>query len=671
MVESTMVGEEEGCRECSDGHGVYDFEAESVGEDGDEEQVQKELEVAGQIDEESGVRPRRHRSLGPSSEERRAHEVNHLPFRSWCSTCMAGRGVAAQHRHRRAAEDINVPSVSFDYCFLRNEAQGACCVVLVGRDRQSGALLAHAAPAKGSSTEWAVQQVVKDLKKFGHYGKVILKSDQEPAITTFLEEVAKAREGAQTILEHSPVGDSQSNGLAERAVRSLEEMTRVYKLDLEGRVGQRIQPDDPIFEWLVEYAADMVTKCQVGHDGQTAYKRLKGKTYNAELLKFGAVVNFKLQAKVQGGIMTERWMPGVWLGQRFSTQEHLIGRLCDGKVVRCRTVKEIPRDPTMEDLRKIIGRPWSPGGLADNREVPDVPRAAADPSIRSEKAPPSFQPRSVYITSELLVKYGYTESCRKCRLMSRNLDSQTAGHSKECRARIESALKDDPVERRRLEAAEERKSRYLEAEVQRCDEMMARREIHSAPRGNKRRADVDPASLREGEKSSELDVPVAGPVADSAAASGQGSSARSSASGGACSSREALEADAQIGDKRKADAPEIAPQASTSMDVDQAEEPPATRRRLSQLLGVLRALHDTDYPLSEGGIGDQVVLRMMGEEWLDDLDDHTSSGLPGVPARLIEAAKREELQKLTKMQVYAEVSEDAMRACPDAVEVGS
>jgi hypothetical protein len=34
----------------------------------------------------------------PSAEERRIHEMTHLPFRSWCRHCVRGRGKEAAHR---------------------------------------------------------------------------------------------------------------------------------------------------------------------------------------------------------------------------------------------------------------------------------------------------------------------------------------------------------------------------------------------------------------------------------------------------------------------------------------------------------------------------------------------------------------------------------------------
>ena len=56
-----------------------------------------------------------------------------------------------------------------------------------------------------------------------------------------------------TVLEKSPKGDSQSNGLAERSVRGLEEMLRVHKLDLKERLKDSTKMDHVAVEWLVEH----------------------------------------------------------------------------------------------------------------------------------------------------------------------------------------------------------------------------------------------------------------------------------------------------------------------------------------------------------------------------------------------------------------------------------
>ena len=59
------------------------------------------------------------------------------------------------------------------------------------------------------------------------------------------------------------------------------------------------------FAWLVEYAVDMINKRMVSADGKTAYKRLKGKKHHGEFLRFGSRVMYRVQGKVQGGLMRD------------------------------------------------------------------------------------------------------------------------------------------------------------------------------------------------------------------------------------------------------------------------------------------------------------------------------------------------------------------------------
>ena len=58
---------------------------------------------------------------------------------------------------------------------------------------------------------------------------MIVKTDQEPVIMTMVENLAKerAKKGAmRMVVEHSPRYQSQSNGIVERAVQSVEAQMR-------------------------------------------------------------------------------------------------------------------------------------------------------------------------------------------------------------------------------------------------------------------------------------------------------------------------------------------------------------------------------------------------------------------------------------------------------------
>ena len=70
--------------------------------------------------------------------------------------------------------------------------------------------------------------------------------------------------------------------------------------------------------------------------------------------------------------MLERWVQDVWLGKRFSTDEHVIG-LESGKVVRTRNVRPKTLEDTWkwEEIDKIKGQQWDPSAtLTYERVVP-------------------------------------------------------------------------------------------------------------------------------------------------------------------------------------------------------------------------------------------------------------------------------------------------------------
>ena len=182
-------------------------------------------------------------------------------------------------------------------------------------------------PKKGVGGGFAVKQYLRDIKKFGHMHKVLIRTDGEPAIKDLMNKVSSLRASetvsATTILENSPPGDSRSNGRAERAVQSIEKQVRVLKLAVEENLG-KFSVQHAAFPWLVMHSADVLTKFLVSSDGTTAYEDIKGRAYSGTMYEFGQQILYKCSAKVQGGDMSARWSKGMWLGSRFATGEHIV-----------------------------------------------------------------------------------------------------------------------------------------------------------------------------------------------------------------------------------------------------------------------------------------------------------------------------------------------------------
>ena len=410
---------------------------------------------------------------GPSEEEMRKHRATHYPFRSWCPWCVAGRAKNWPHRRAQSSEEGEFPEICFDYAFPRKERGGTSVPVLVGRERRSKALIAHVVPYKGAGPEWLVEQIIRDLRKLGVHGKVILKGDQENALVDVLNAVSRARGrdtqgGELTVVEMSPKGESQSNGAAERAVQEIEEGLRTHILDLESKLKAEVEIDSPITSWMVENYADIVNKQAVGRDGKTPYERIKGKRYHGEFCEFGSQILHRVPEKPQGGLMAPRWLPGTWLGKRWSSDEHLVA-LQNGSVVRTRSVRARPAEDAWnaDRIQDIKGQPWDPAGtLTFEKVIAGNPYRAPDVKpVPKEDEYPSTIPRGFRITEKEIARAGYTPGCPKCRDMHDDVLNIASRHNARCRKRVEEFLKGDEEFEEIKRRVEERVSRYQEEQT--------------------------------------------------------------------------------------------------------------------------------------------------------------------------------------------------------------
>ena len=257
-------------------------------ETGDDQEPGEMQMEPGTVDRDEGGA--RWRKIGdprlPSRKEVEEHYLTHVPYRNWCPHCVRGRGKDLDHR-RSIDEDRKVREFSFDYCFPGDE-KGTKITVLVGKERITGMTMASVVPVKGTSGQFAAARVLEFIKDCGAAEtEILLKTDQEPAVDALMEDVVKTRGERLTLREKSPVASSGSNGVVERGVQTVEGVIRTLLSALEERVGVRIRAEEKIVAFLVEYAAYLINKREVGNEGKTAYERNRGKRGEVLAVEFG------------------------------------------------------------------------------------------------------------------------------------------------------------------------------------------------------------------------------------------------------------------------------------------------------------------------------------------------------------------------------------------------
>ena len=99
------------------------------------------------------------------------------------------------------------------------------------------------------------------------YNKIILKSNNEPAIVA-LKQAIKTERSEEIIMEESPVGESASNGEIENAIKRIDGQFRAMKSSLEERLGQKLARDHCAVPWLSVRRKQLIDTLLVAMEGQ-------------------------------------------------------------------------------------------------------------------------------------------------------------------------------------------------------------------------------------------------------------------------------------------------------------------------------------------------------------------------------------------------------------------
>ena len=430
------------------------------GEDGEEEHGHEPDDDPGENEEAEQPRTLRDPQM-PTADEIEKHYTTHLPFRDWCPCCVAAKKPNTAHRKKGDQERVG-EEVHMDYCFMKDENDAENVTILVMKDRRSKAVFCDVVLSKGRGQEGTVERALNNLKKLGHK-RVTIRTDQEPALVDLANAIITARE-EPTTLEHAPVGESQSNGLVERAVRTIEEQIRTFKIALEEKIDRKIPMKHPVMAWIAEHAASCITKYLVGQDGRTAHERLLGKKANEDLVEFGEQVFYRVGKMALRNKAAPRWLEGTWIGKRWGTGEHLIDTETGIKTARGIHRKPIEQRWRPDKIEYIVHAPWNWKNEDEDQDVDDEePEPLREPHQQDLRPPePQEQaeprgPNGVRISKRDLEKWGYTQGCNRCELTRTGKKIPPgARHSPACRKKIVRAMiaSDDARVQRALERSE-------------------------------------------------------------------------------------------------------------------------------------------------------------------------------------------------------------------------
>ena len=454
------------CQVCGPGLGIAPVEADGEhppeddlldADDPGNPEEDAEDQQQGHVTE--AVTPKLGKDPGlPTQQEREVHRATHLPYRAWCEECVMASKANPGHK-TVAKETPEVPEVGVDYGFLREEGQEGSLTMMVVKDRESRATFTFMVPSKGAGWKYSVDCLQDAIERLGHT-KIVLMHDQEAALNDLCKEAAKSSK-CDVLQQSPPVGESQANGRIEVAVKLSKNQVRAIKFGLERRLRCKIPQDHPIMGFLVEHAGMLLTKFQMGRDdGKTAYRRLLGKDCREEAIEFGESVLYR-QSKIDTSSLDKKWQIGIFLGRRWGTGECYIGT--GEGVHKCRGIQRRPSDVRWDKqaVEALVGTPWcmEPKPGEDARVYMPDELFDPQPPEASEEGPKEKAPQRLRITRDDVLKYKFTQGCKKCADIARGRRTR-ATHSKPCRDRIEEEMKKDPIDRVRIREANARLDDY-------------------------------------------------------------------------------------------------------------------------------------------------------------------------------------------------------------------
>ena len=296
---------------------------------------------------------------GPSDAERRAHEIHHMPYRSWCEYCVRGRGKESPHLSRYE-QGNDIPVVQMDYAFLHETSDKEAKVTFLTMvDNSSGQMVAMAVQKKGH-VKFVESFLLKSLESFGVTGEMVLQTDEETGPT---DNTWQLREKRQSSSDKLPRKAANQTRTLNEHTKSVEAMVRTMKEVIEDTAHNRLSATDNIASWMIRHAEFFQTRFSVGKDVKKPLKRRHHKYYTSQLLPFGSAVDVKVRdEETERSKFDSRFIPNIWLGRATESDEHVVGTaqgVYTARSVRPKNDQEVWNSGLIKSMK---GTPWAPRG---------------------------------------------------------------------------------------------------------------------------------------------------------------------------------------------------------------------------------------------------------------------------------------------------------------------
>ena len=140
--------------------------------------------------------------------------------------------------------------------------------------------------SKCDRDRWIGAAIVPTTSSSG-FTEDLVRSDNEPAISALEESATTALKlaGVAVKIEESALYDTQSNGLAESAMKDAKDAVRTNLACLVRCFGQEFPGRHPVLLWLVKNSVGMVNRCRRGPDG--SLRAPQGAQVRASTAAFG------------------------------------------------------------------------------------------------------------------------------------------------------------------------------------------------------------------------------------------------------------------------------------------------------------------------------------------------------------------------------------------------